>query len=263
MVAKHLRLDIIGDYVPNTLPGEIWQTSLRLILNFQPGTVDDVGTLPENWEPVATAISRTEPTFLLSSNWTVDGPGVGTFDPCDFLADQVHPALEGFILNAELSNQVRVRELKIWPIGAPRGQAVPAVPYAKGTAATLEYTSGYPTGNLSGTQLPPQNSVCVSLRTLQVGSAGRGRMFLPATSSTSLQGARLQTVAAGEIADAAAQFLENITLTSGAQVFPIVTGGNFTNYAKIRTVRVGNVVDTQRRRRNRLQEVYSDAQVNN
>lgn len=262
MVAKHLRLDIIGDYVPNTLPGEIWQTSVRLALVFGPGTVDDVGTLPDNWEPIANPISRTYTDWDIASNWTISAGAPAGFDPGDYLNDQVAPAVVNFIAQAELSNQVRVRELKLWPIGAPNGRAVPAVPYSTGTPCTLTWASGYPVGANSGTQLPPQNSVCVSLRTLQVGSAGRGRMFLPSPSSTSLSGARLATAAQGDVTDAAAQFLEDISYMSGPFVQPIVTGGNFTKYAVVKAVKVGNVVDTQRRRRNRLSEVYLDTSVN-
>ena len=90
MTAKHLLLTIQGDYVPNTLPGEIWQTSVRLGLNFQT-PLDDVGLLPDNWEPVADPISRTETDWTISSNWKVDGPGVFTFDPGDYLNGPVLP----------------------------------------------------------------------------------------------------------------------------------------------------------------------------
>lgn len=254
--AKHLRLDIVGDYVPSTLVGEIWQTSIRLALVF--GTVDEVGTLPDNWDPVAEAISRTEADWTISSNWTIDGPVVGTFDPGDYLNDQAAPAVSTFISNAELSNQVRVRKLRLWPIGSPNGRSVPAVPYATGTPCDLEWTSSYPIGNQSSTQLPPQNSVVVSLRTLQIGAAGRGRMFLPSSTSALLSGAKIATTPQGDIRDAAVQFMEDLAYGTGPRIRPIVTGGNFTQYAVVNRVRIGNVMDTQRRRRNAISEVYVD-----
>lgn len=259
MVAKHLRLDIIGDYVPSTLVGEIWQTSVRLVLNF--GATSDVDLLPDNWEPVADPISRTETDWTITGNWTVDGPGVQSFNPGDYLNDQAAPAVTSMISGIQVSNQVRVRQLRLWPIGSPLGRAVPAVPYSTGTSCTLDWTSSYPVGNSSSTQLPPQNSVVASLRTLQVGSAGRGRMFLPSPASNVLSGAKIATTPQGDIRDAMVQFMEDLAFDSvvnSAVVRPIVTGGNFTKYAVVNKVRIGNVMDTQRRRRNAIAEVYVD-----
>lgn len=261
MVAKHLRLDIIGDYVPSTLVGEIWQTSIRLALVFGPGTVDDVGTLPDNWDPVADPISRTETDWTITSNWTVDGPSIGTWDPGDYLNDQAGPAVAAFIAGAGLSNQVRVRRLRIWPIGSPLGRAVPAVPYATGTAADLEWTGSYPIGNQSSTQLPPQNSPVVSLRTLQIGSAGRGRMFLPSMTSAALSGAKIASTPLSDLADVAQTFVQDLAVASTPFVYPIVTGGNFTKYAVVKRVKVGNVMDTQRRRRNAIAETYQERTI--
>lgn len=44
-------------------------------------------------------------------------------------------------------------------------------------------------------------------------------------------------------------------------IWPIVTGGAWTDYALINQVQVGNVVDTQRRRRNKLVEARAVASV--
>lgn len=255
-IAKHLRLDIQGDYVPNTLAGEIWQTSIRLALVF--GSVDPVGTLPDNWEPVADPISRTETDWDIAGNWTVDGPGIETFDPGDYLNDQAAPAVTSWISGIQVSNQVRVRSLALSPIGSPLGRVVPAVPFAQGTPCRLDWKSSYPVGNSSSTQLPPQNSVCASLRTLQVGAHGRGRMFLPSPASNVLSGAKVSSTAQGDIKDAMVQFLEDLAWNniSGTLVRPIVTGGNYTSYAVVNGVRIGNVMDTQRRRRNAIAEVY-------
>jgi hypothetical protein len=258
---KHLLLTLQGDYVAGGLAGEIWQTSVRLGLNFLTG-LDPVGILPDNWDPEANPINRTETNWTISSNWTIGGPGINTFDPGDYLNDQAAPAVETFMANAELSNQVRVRALTLLPVGSPNGKSVPAVPYQHGTPCTLEWIGSGPGGTHSGTQLPVQNSVVVSLRTLQVGSAGRGRMFLPSPSSTLLANGRVSNVAAQDIAEGAKDFMEALAFTGGnVNVRPIVTGGNFTRYAVVNRVRVGNVVDTQRRRRNRLQEVYYDQNV--
>lgn len=254
---KHLRLQIAGDYVPNTLPGEIWETTLRLGLNF--GSIDDIGSLTSAWDPSAATIARTESDWTITGNWTVH-VGFDNFAPDDYLNDQVAPAVIDWMAALNLSNQVRVRTLKLMPCDSPNGAGVPAPPYATGSPCTLEWTSSYPTGGASGTQLPPQNSVVVSHRGAQVGARGRGRMFLPTITSSALSGAKLAATPQGEIRDAHIAFLEALALSplspTAAHVRPIITGKPFTEYSVINQVRVGNVVDTQRRRRNALTETY-------
>lgn len=253
---KHLLLTISGDYVPNTLPGEIWQNTLRLALVM--GAVDPVGTLPDNWEPVAATIARTETNWTINGNWTVVGPPTQDFDPGDYLNDQVAPAITTWMAFNKCSNQVRVRRLELAVIGAPSGNQVPAPPYSTGTPCVLEYTSAYPVGSPSTTQLPPQNSIVVSHRTQQIGAAGRGRMFLPSPTSGSLAGAKIQSADQTAIADAQHDLLValGVEVSDDVNVRPIVTGAPWNKYAVINQVRVGSVMDTQRRRRNRIAETY-------
>lgn len=259
MAAKHLEIVLQGDYVPSTLPGEIWENTLRCALVF--GDVDEVGTLPDNWEPVASTISRTEATFTIQGNWIIDGPGLTSIDPGDYLNDQVEPAVAAWMAAARLSNQVRLRAIELRIIGAPLGRQVPAVPYATGTPCRLEYTSAYPVGSHSTTQLPPQNSVAVSHRTLQVGPRGRGRMFLPSGTTSLLSGARIQSSERDAIVAAQVALLEGVAFESGGPggpvIRPIVTGSPWTDYAVINRVQVGDVMDSQRRRRNALTETYT------
>lgn len=255
---KHLLLTWGGDYVPSTLPGEIWQCGLRLSMVF--GATDPVGTLPNDWTVEADTISLTEATYTVSGNWSVNGPGVGTgFDPGSYLKDQAEPAISTWMLYAQLNNQVRLRWISLAPIGAPTGNMVPAPGYAAGSPCLLEYTSSYPVGNLSGTQLPPQNSVSVSHRTLQVGPRGRGRMFLPSSSSSILSGARVATTPQTDIAAAQVTLLESLATEVGVStpdIRPAVIGSPWSAYATINQVQVGNVMDSQRRRRGNLTETY-------
>ncbi|HPM22141.1 MAG TPA: hypothetical protein PLY35_12960 [Thermotogota bacterium] len=253
---KHLLLSWGGDYVPNTMPGEIWMNTLRLALVF--GSVDPVATLPSNYEPVAATIARTEATYTIAGNWAIQGPLTSTFQPDDYLNDQVEPALATWMLYAQLSNQVRLRWIELAVCGAPSGNQVPAPPYATGSPCRLEYTSSYPVGNLSGTQLPPNNSIVVSHRTQQVGPKGRGRMFLPTTTSGSLSGGKIGTTPQTDIAAAQVALLEALGGEFGddVNVRPAVIGKPYTSYAVINQVQVGNVMDSQRRRRNAFTETY-------
>jgi hypothetical protein len=252
-----LLLRASGDYVPNTLPGEIWQCDVRLALVF--GTIDDIGVLPDNWTPEPNPYSRVEADWTINGNWTAN-VGLNQFQPDDYLNDQAAPAWTDFMAAAHLSNQVRLRSLELYPIGSPTGHVVPAAGFSQGTPATLTWTSSYPTGGESGTQLPPQNSIAVSWKTQQVGARGRGRIFLPSSTSAALSQAHVSSGAQSDIATAGAQFINALSYAgtggTSAHVAPIVTGSPFENYGRIIQVGVGSIMDTQRRRRNRLTETY-------
>lgn len=256
---KHLLLTAKGDYVPNTLPGEIWQCGVRLALVF--GSVDPIGTLPDNYDPVAIGIARTETDWDITGNWFIPGPSGNVFNPDDYLNDQAAPAWTDFLAASQCSNQVRLRTLDLSVIGAPSGNEVPAVPYAHGTPCVLEWTSAYPTGGSSSTQLPPQDSIAVSWKTPQVGNKGRGRIFMPSATSAALSGAHVATTPQSDLLAGAVAFLEALAITDAipdhVNVRPIVTGSPWASYGVITQAAVGSIVDTQRRRRNRLTEVYS------
>jgi hypothetical protein len=255
---KHLLLRIAGGYIAAGLEAEIWQTDLRLALIF--GEVDNLGTLPSNWDPVAATINRTESAWTIEGNWSVNGPAAGTFSPDDYLNDQVLPAVADWMLVNQVSDQVVMRTLQLFPIGAPTGKAVPAPPYAVGTPCTLTMTTNDVTGSSSGTTLPLQDAIVVSHKSPQIGPRGRGRMFLPVSTSSALTGAKLQTAKVTTLLNGHIAFLEALSfdgVASGVpKVRPIVTGKPYVNYGVINQVKVGNIVDTQRRRRNRLVEVY-------
>lgn len=258
---KHLLLRIAGEYTAAGLEAEIWQTDLRLALVF--GTIDPIGTLPDNWEPTAATISRTESAWTIEGNWRASGPAGATLAPDDYLNDQVLPAVADWFLANQCSDQVVLRTLALYPIGAPTGNAVPAVPYAVGTPCLLTMTSNDVTGSATGVPLPLQDSIAVSHKSGQIGPRGRGRMFLPMPTSACLTGGKIQTAKVTQLLDAHVALLENLALdpvgVTEAHIVPIVTGKPYNNYGTITQVRVGNIVDTQRRRRNRLVETYQSA----
>lgn len=258
---KHLLLTFGGDYTDSANVGEIWQNSLRCTLVF--GGTDPVGTLPNNWEPVAADINRTETHWTITGNWTVDGPLTAGFAPDDWLNDQVAPALDTWLGQSGISDNIRLLWAKVFPIGS-NGNAVPAPPYSQGSPILLEWTSAYPLGDDGGNMLPLQNALVISHRSAQTGRKGRGRMFRAGMSvnSNDANGAVPSTIQ-GYLLSAQVAFLEAVSLASTGpedpELRPAIIGAPWTSYGTINQVRVGNRMDTQRRRRDQVEETYSSA----
>jgi hypothetical protein len=257
---KSLYVKFSGDYVPSTLVGEIWEIGVRQALVF--GDVDDIGTFPDTYEPQAVSVARVESDWTITTNWNVDYL-TNVFNPDDYLNDQCTNAITNLLASSVIHNQVRCRSIKCYLVASPTGKSAPNPGQTEGTPATLTYTSAYPTGGEGGTMLPPQDSVAVSLQTMLVGRHGKGRFFLPPSSSALLSGGKVGSTPQSDILDAGVQFMEDLAYTGtgglSAHVRPVVTGVPFQTYGVVKAVRVGNIVDTQRRRRNRLTEVYSSA----
>lgn len=125
-------------------------------------------------------------------------------------------------------------------------------------------------GNRAGAPLPPQLAL---VATLIAGSgkglAGKGRMFLPGVSEGVDTTGHIGTTACQAIATGLATFFNTINASTDqpGQVINASKGranlaGIGARNVPVNGVRIGNVYDTQRRRRNQLTEVYSNAVVN-
>lgn len=109
----------------------------------------------------------------------------------------------------------------------------------------------------SGAQsLPPQCSIVISLLTAQPGARGRGRSYFPGMSTYVLtDSGRLTTVVRDALAAAWKDYFDSLN----AALSPLIAGvasdvGGYVN--AISGIRVGDVIDTQRRRRDELPEAY-------
>lgn len=112
----------------------------------------------------------------------------------------------------------------------------------------------------------PQSTVVLSLRSgFTLGKANYGRMYLPHTRSTLTAGGPF--VASGDtgpIATAGATMLNDVTTAitdeTTAVLFPCILSKIGSGFGRgVTNVKVGNVIDTQRRRRHQLPETYSTA----
>ena len=147
------------------------------------------------------------------------------------------------------------------PAGALNAAYATTTEIEQATAALLTQTSGQQTAradvdvSLPGTSaedsLPPQCAVVVSLRTEVANRTGRGRFYLPAPA--------VNACTAGLINPAIQQNIVNAwtrafaALDSGGITPVLFSRTTFVN-TTITSFNVGNVFDTQRRRRNQLVE---------
>lgn len=265
---KHLLLTWGGSYSDSDDAPEIWANTLRLVVDSVPP--DPIGNLPTICEVVPDTISRTETNWTITGNWMLDF-GLGTlFHGDDYLNDQVAPALDTWMTQNGISNQAKLDWIKLFPIGSdtdPKGKAIPAPPYAQGSPILLQWTGTRPTGASSGNLLPLQNALVVSHRTSQLGRRGRGRVFRAglATQANDTDGRVPSSICTG-LRDAEVALMEALGINIGGVtptlwVRPIVTGNPWVQYSVINSIRVGDRMDTQRRRRNQTPETYVNADV--
>lgn len=116
--------------------------------------------------------------------------------------------------------------------------------------------------------LPPQNSLVVSLGNSQPrGLAAKGRMFVPGINAQIEPTGHIHIGVQTTVADAFETFFDTVYNDAdlpGQPVLaslgrgPLKEGGTIRYITKIR---VGNVIDTQRRRRNGLAETYLERAV--
>ena len=266
----HFYLVASGGYIgtATALQNEIWQFGLRMLVA-PGGQPDPIGPLTANFDIVPDSIDRDETDWTITGNWRAEG-GVNDFSGDDFLNDQAGPALRSFINNSAVafSNQVQLRELRLYPIVGPDGHVEPAPPYAQGTPIILTYKSP-PTGT-NGGLMPLQASLVASLRTPQIGRRGRGRIYLPPLASSQLASTSTdagtvnstnRTAIGAEVADMLEELVLDGTGPNSLWGACIVTGAPYNAYAIINQVRIGSIIDTQKRRRNSIAEVYTSSPV--
>lgn len=110
-----------------------------------------------------------------------------------------------------------------------------------------------------------QQSTAVTFESARRRAPGRfARIYPPMTGTPGNDGYVSHGEAEG-IRDATAEMIAEITedlrVASGQNIVPIVASQKTTSNNEIVTVKVGRIVDVQRRRRNRLPELYSPAVV--
>jgi hypothetical protein len=235
---------------------EIWQFGIRLALVF--GTIDPDGTLP-TWDVVPRTDASTTTNWSSTTTFNITDPGgTAIFDSLDYMETVLQPAFEAYMASVAFSEHTKATGLKLYPINAT-GHVVEARSVSSVATADLP-------GGASGNMTPPQVSLAVSTQTDVIGRRGRGRFYLPGSSVTHLDAmGRLATGAIPNQVNAAQAFVEALTVSPtlpfDPHVHAAVIGSPWTNYGKISNIRIGDVLDTQRRRRRQLVEAYTGATI--
>jgi hypothetical protein len=237
---------------------EYWQIGVRFMLVNSGTEPDHVGALP-TFDVNATAVSRDETDWTISSLWDAGLGLAESISVDDWLNDQLLPAGVLLLSGNYISTKVTLNGVKVSPING--SGHVTDLRVSQGL-----YKSPLPHGPTDIPQLPAECSVVSSWITQRIGRKGRGRVYLPPTGSAvlnedgDLAGAQTAHIVAGMVA-----FLEQTAITPTGPgnhwALPIVTGAPYTAYAVIDGVRVGSVIDSQRRRRRQLNEVYANSAV--
>jgi hypothetical protein len=131
---------------------------------------------------------------------------------------------------------------------------------------TSSQSSASPTIGSTAIRLPLQSAVVISIRTNTPGASGRGRLYWPATGQQLGTDAKTSTPSAASMATDAKTYLMGIR-SALAAAFPTIgfdlavrSKATHTTPHAVR-LQVGNVIDTQRRRRDALIESYSSVLV--
>lgn len=100
--------------------------------------------------------------------------------------------------------------------------------------------------------LPPQCAVVVSLRTEVANRSGRGRFYLPAPAFNACVAGLIGSAAQQDFVDAITRLFAGLDASA---ITPVLFSRSTFIQTTITDFNIGNVFDTQRRRRNGLQEV--------
>jgi len=142
----------------------------------------------------------------------------------------------------------------------PATIGVDSVVFDELTSAGNNFQQGRASLSLVGTgtdePLPPQNSIVVSTRSTTPTRAGRGRFFLPSPVVTTVIDQRLDSAAQTDVLNGALAMLNHM---KGLSLVPTVYHRGLNSGANIVSIDVGDVFDTQRRRRNKLVETRVSA----
>lgn len=162
----------------------------------------------------------------------------------------------------EISNQYAFKGVKVATLGTDGKTILDSV--------VTSFTAADDFGTRVGAAFPPQIALVASLLSAPgTGIARKGRMYLPGVNQTLGSDAHLTSATPTSLCNTLATFFTNINGDADVPDTVILASKGRAPQPSIglnrvvESVKVGNVYDTQRRRRNQLVETYVSAAVVN
>ena len=138
-------------------------------------------------------------------------------------------------------------------------------------AEAHEYIYPTPVGGGGGTAYVPQVACVVTLVSEKYKDPGKyNRFYLPAAAPTNTGVYKMTATQTAAVAASAAAFIEALDATYsgetggttwGGNIVPVVASKSYNQIMPVVSLRVGDVLDTQRRRRNKIYENYTEQVV--
>lgn len=189
-------------------------------------------------------------SYATTEIWQTTLRLIGTAVPTQQQLQDAAGAMSILLENTALAFPLGFRFLGVkWAPQDTAGEYGPdgeAVEYFLPTPVTGSASNGY-----------PQIACVLSLRTARArGYASNGRMYIPSARAPAPADGLITQAQAESIRDSGAAFIANVE-TSGVGVPAVMSTVGAGRTEAITAVRVGRVMDTQRRRRNQLPELYT------
>jgi len=257
---NHLYLVAKGAYEDTELLNEGWQFGIRLM----PGVtaIENIGAPGMEFDTSTDTLTGDTTNWTSSANYLLEG-GITDINPAEYLTDAGEAFKTWFeATNSNLSGNIVLSSLTLYPMDSTGHVVNQDVGPAKAVATPKAAIDGANTGGM----LPLQIANVISLRTDNTTRRGRGRVYLPGLTSTSLTGTNgtVNGTFRTNILGTFSTLLTALSIGDGGAppvIRPVVIGSPYTTYYVITSIRMGNLPDTQRRRRRQIEEVYTQAAI--
>jgi hypothetical protein len=265
--AEHMYMTLHWEGVAGTsMAGERWQIGVRLThlnpltdTNAPRWTQKSLATIQDAAASESTATldidygfdATTGPTNLQGAIYTKDRQK-------DFLEDA---RLFAGGLQTYFTNQWRYVGSKLYPLNAAI-QTPTGAPKSL-TAPTVSACRTPIVGTATGSALPPQNAIAVSLLTTARGRGSKGRFYVGGLSTNAIgTTGQLNSSMVTALNAATKTFVTNLNNSPGIDPIYapalVVWHRKDNSFSRVNAIAVGNLMDTQRRRRRQLVETYTE-----
>ena len=254
----HLYVTAHGDWPSGAWAGETAQIGLRFSFWSESAKSGPVLNIPDNGPVGLISVQESTTDYNVTRTFDFTVPGPGQPQNSAQVMDDIVADFKTFLTNVNSFEAAPFRwtSFKIAPIELGTGRYLaPASIWSLKTPQAPSSTSA----------LPPECAIAVSFRAPVVGRRGRGRFYVPALNTTSIEldgkvKAALRTSWAGAAATLARD-LANLPGLDTINTGIIICSGNSRVAVVPTEARIGDHVDVQRRRQHQVDETYTTVAI--